>query len=244
MEDEEGYMALSFKSRKEGGKNSIPSHIQDTPPRYFRCHQHKVWVGCTMIVLLVGTVAVLVTWVCQMRHHIDILENGDIFQMFPNGTAMKNKSSWENSMSSLRQFLCKPQNDKETENSGCRLCPQNWSLRENKCYWVSKGRQTWWKGKEDCTAKHSRMLVIQNQEEVTFIQNIAEGAQLLWIGLKATFPERKWIWIDGSPLDNKLFQDLGPAEANCCGRLNGNQIISEACSTIAIWICETDALLI
>ncbi|XP_015274926.1 PREDICTED: killer cell lectin-like receptor subfamily B member 1B allele B [Gekko japonicus] len=212
--------------------------------KIFRCHQLSVGVGCTMIVLLIGAVVVLATWVFQMRHPIGILEKAGISQKPKNGTTMENKSSLENFVSHLRKFLCKPLDNKETENSSCRLCPQNWSLHENKCYWVSKERRTWHKGKEDCTAKLSRMLVIQSQEEVTFIQNITEGAQLLWIGLEATFPERNWTWIDGSPLDDKLFQDLGPVEANCCGRLNGNQIISEVCNTIAIWICETNALLI
>ncbi|XP_048343246.1 killer cell lectin-like receptor subfamily B member 1B allele A [Sphaerodactylus townsendi] len=155
-----------------------------------------------------------------------------------NGT--ENKSNW----SRLRQFLCKPLDNTITEKSSCGVCPQNWSLHENKCYWISKERQTWNKSKEDCTVKHSQLLVIQNQEEVAFIQSIAEGAQLLWIGLKATFPERKWTWLDGSPFNDKLFQELGPVEENFCGRLNGNQIISEECNTITTWVCETAALLI
>nr|XP_056701493.1 killer cell lectin-like receptor subfamily F member 1 [Euleptes europaea] len=195
-----------------------------------------------MIVLLMGAVVVLATWVFQMRQPIDVLEKASNSQGPKNGTATENKSSLENFVTYLRQFLCKPLDKEVTENSSCRLCPQNWSLHENKCYWVSKERQSWHKGKEDCTAKLSHMLVIENQEKVTFIQSITEGAQLLWIGLEATLAERKWTWIDGSPLDDKLFQDLGPVEANRCGRLNGNQIISEVCSTIAMWICETNAL--
>nr|XP_056701480.1 killer cell lectin-like receptor subfamily B member 1B allele B [Euleptes europaea] len=155
-------------------------------------------------------------------------------------------------LSQLKQFLCKPLDNRIKEQSSCRLCPQNWNLHENKCYWISKERQTWNKSKEDCKAKHSQLLVIQNKEEVVnqlrclqaFIRSIMEGEQLLWIGLKATFPERRWTWLDGSPLDDKLFRELGPVEVNFCGRLNGNQIISEECNTIAMWVCETEARLI
>ncbi|XP_060094732.1 killer cell lectin-like receptor subfamily F member 1 [Heteronotia binoei] len=178
-----------------------------------------------------------------MRHPIDILEEAGISLKPSNGTTVENKSSLENFVSHLKQFMCKPLVNKEREKSSCRLCPQNWNLHENKCYWISKERQTWHNSKEDCIAKQSRLLVIQNQEEVTFIQSIMEGAQLLWIGLKAISPERKWTWLDGSPLDDKLLQELGPV-ANFCGRLNGNQIISEDCNTITTWVCETAALLL
>ncbi|KAJ6651705.1 hypothetical protein lerEdw1_020697 [Lerista edwardsae] len=123
----------------------------------------------------------------------------------------------------------------------CRLCPQNWSLYDDKCYWISKERQTWRKSKEDCRAKRSQLLVIQTREEVAFIQSITEGAQLLWIGLEATPPKKTWTWEDGSPLDDERFQELGPAKANFCGRLNGNQLSVEGCNTISMWICETKA---
>ncbi|XP_066469170.1 killer cell lectin-like receptor subfamily F member 1 [Tiliqua scincoides] len=145
-------------------------------------------------------------------------------------------------MSHLREFLCKPFNNSAPESSNtCRLCPQNWFLYNNKCYWISREKQTWHKSKKDCEAKLSQLLVIQNQEEVAFIQSITEGAQLLWLGLEATFPERQWTWVEGSPLDDKLFQELGPVKANFCGRLNGNQISAEVCNTISMWICETKA---
>ncbi|KAL8213012.1 UNVERIFIED_CONTAM: hypothetical protein K2H54_060162 [Gekko kuhli] len=238
MEDEEGYMALSFKSRKEYGKHNLPSQIQGPLPRYSRCHQFRVGVGCTMIVLLIGAVVILTTWVFQMKQPKDDLEK--------DCRCLGSTNETENNpiLPYLRQYLCKPHDNSITEKFSCRLCPQNWNLHENKCYWISKERQNWHNSKEDCTTKHSQLLVIQNQEEVAFIQSIMEGAQLLWIGLNATFPERKWTWLDGSPLDDKLFQELGPVGVNFCGRLNGNQIISEDCNTITMWVCETAALLL
>ncbi|XP_054832445.1 killer cell lectin-like receptor subfamily F member 1 [Eublepharis macularius] len=210
---------------------------------YFRATLRKSECGAVSAQEVNGmSLGVRVAETSEIRQSADILMKASISWQPNNGT--HNKSSLENFVSHLRKFMCKPRDSKITGNFSCRLCPQNWSLHENKCYWVSKERRTWHKGKEDCTAKLSHMVVIQNQEEVAFIQSITDGAQLLWIGLEATFPEKKWTWIDGSPLDDKLFQDLGPVETNCCGRLNGDQLISEVCSTIAAWICETKALLI
>ncbi|KAL8213011.1 UNVERIFIED_CONTAM: hypothetical protein K2H54_060154 [Gekko kuhli] len=128
------------------------------------------------------------------------------------------------------------------DNATCKLCPENWFLYEEKCYWISKEKGSWKKGKEDCTARSSQLLVMPKQKDMAFIQSINEEMQLLWIGLQTTFPEQKWIWVDGSPLDDKRSQELGPVESNSCGMLNGNDIISEACGTVTTWVCETEAL--
>uniref|UniRef100_A0A8D2L7Q0 C-type lectin domain-containing protein n=1 Tax=Varanus komodoensis TaxID=61221 RepID=A0A8D2L7Q0_VARKO len=63
------------------------------------------------------------------------------------------------------------------QSAHCRLCPQDWFLHGNKCYWVSKGKETWRKSKEDCEGKLSQMLVIQNQEEV--VRNLCIPWKLL-----------------------------------------------------------------
>ncbi|XP_060094730.1 killer cell lectin-like receptor subfamily F member 1 [Heteronotia binoei] len=125
------------------------------------------------------------------------------------------------------------------ESTTCKICPYNWHLYEKKCYWISREKLTWNQAMKNCTAKLSQMVVIQDQREVAFLQNIIKANKMLWIGLQRTSPERKWMWVDGSPYDNEL---SGSAETNACGKLNGNQIISDACINIANWICEKKAL--
>ncbi|KAF7235094.1 Killer cell lectin-like receptor subfamily B member 1B allele C, partial [Varanus komodoensis] len=176
-----------------------------------------------------------------MKQPMDVLEKDFVS---PEATQTTGIIQCQETMSQLQRFLCKTLNNSTAESAHCRLCPQDWFLHGNKCYWVSKGKETWRKSKEDCEGKLSQMLVIQNQEEVTFIQSITEGAQLLWIGLEASFPARRWTWVDGSPLQDQFLQELSSTGTNFCGRLNGNQIIAEACSSVTTWMCETEAFLI
>ncbi|XP_060094728.1 killer cell lectin-like receptor subfamily F member 1 [Heteronotia binoei] len=130
------------------------------------------------------------------------------------------------------------------ENSQCRLCQENWLLHEDKCYWTSKEKQNWNQSRQDCTERHSQIVVIEGQKELDFIQSITNGAQLLWIGLTTTSPAGKWTWIDGSSLNSTLLQVTGTIQAKSCGMLKGNRVVSEACSAVTKWICETEALLV
>uniref|UniRef100_A0A8C3HXA7 C-type lectin domain-containing protein n=1 Tax=Chrysemys picta bellii TaxID=8478 RepID=A0A8C3HXA7_CHRPI len=119
----------------------------------------------------------------------------------------------------------------------------DWLLHRGKCYWLSKTSQNWSESRSDCEMKNSQLLVIQNQdEEMVFIQNITEGEHLVWLGVRVTFPEGKWMWVDGSPLNQP--QLPGPAESNSCGVIKKNQIRSDICNTKFKWICRKEALLI
>ncbi|TFJ96154.1 SAM-dependent methyltransferase [Platysternon megacephalum] len=90
------------------------------------------------------------------------------------------------------------------EGSGCKLCPRDWLLHGDKCYWLSKESKDWAGSRDDCSGKSSRMLVIQSREEMDFIQDVTQDASYIWIGLKVTPPGGQWTWVDGSPLDTML----------------------------------------
>uniref|UniRef100_A0A8C3PA03 C-type lectin domain-containing protein n=1 Tax=Chrysemys picta bellii TaxID=8478 RepID=A0A8C3PA03_CHRPI len=124
--------------------------------------------------------------------------------------------------------------------SGCKLCPTDWQLRGDKCYWVSRARKTWSESRADCSARDSQLLVIQDPEELEFIKDLTKHSHLFWIGLSVSSSEKAWIWVDGSRLDQTLFQAPGPAE-NSCGAVWGKWIHSDACSSVLHWICRRDA---
>ncbi|EMP41287.1 Killer cell lectin-like receptor subfamily B member 1C [Chelonia mydas] len=66
------------------------------------------------------------------------------------------------------------------EGSGCKLCPQNWLLHKDKCYWVSKEKHPWNKSRDDCSRRSSRLLVIRDQDEmVTPILDLGASLTLL-----------------------------------------------------------------
>uniref|UniRef100_A0ABM5FIK4 Killer cell lectin-like receptor subfamily B member 1B allele A isoform X1 n=1 Tax=Pogona vitticeps TaxID=103695 RepID=A0ABM5FIK4_9SAUR len=238
MEDEEGYMALSIQPRKKHKQN--PQHQEpETQLRHRRCCQIISGAGGAVILLLAGAAVALRICAFQRKYYTDPLEEPVVPQGRINDT--ENNSRLKNIISRLQEFMCKIPQNKLTESFRCKLCPENWLRLENKCYWVSKIQATWQMGQEDCRAKGSQMLVIQKQEEAAFIQSISEEAQLLWIGLMTTFPLGKWIWEDGSPLDENQSEALGPVEANSCGMLNDGKMIAESCSTVTSWVCEKEA---
>ncbi|XP_054832444.1 killer cell lectin-like receptor subfamily B member 1B allele A [Eublepharis macularius] len=247
MEDEENSMALNFQSIRGQKRHDSRPPVQDMLLKQPRRYRTTARIGCAVMLLLIGAMIVQRIWAFQMRQPMNTTEKDSVSKETAiNGT--ENKSDLEKSASWFQRFFCQPLNIRLKVNSTHKLCPQDWFFYEDKCYWISKEKGSWKKSKEDCTARSSQMLVMQKQKDMvnigqaSFIQCVNEEMQLLWIGLQAMLPEQKWTWVNGSPLDDKQSQELGPVETNSCGMLNGTEIISEACSTVATWVCETDTL--
>ncbi|TFJ97366.1 Killer cell lectin-like receptor subfamily F member 2 [Platysternon megacephalum] len=150
--------------------------------------------------------------------------------------------SLEDLVSRLKQSLCHSAQSPSADGSGCKLCPRDWLSLRGKCYWFSKESTIWNKSRADCSVKSSRMLVIQDQEEMEFIQNVTQGKYHVWIGLSVTSPGKNWIWVDSSVLDQTLFPESSPTDVNSCGMIKGNQIKSEICSAELKWICQKEAV--
>ncbi|XP_032655159.1 uncharacterized protein LOC116835966 [Chelonoidis abingdonii] len=139
--------------------------------------------------------------------------------------------------------LCPPAQPGPAGGSGCKLCPTDWQLRGDKCYWVSRGRKTWSESRTDCSARGSQLLVIQDPEELEFIKDLTKHSHLFWVGLSVPSPEKAWTWLDGSRLDQTQFLVSDPVE-NSCGAVWGKWIHSDACSSGLHWICRRDAVLL
>ncbi|KAH1182872.1 hypothetical protein KIL84_004364 [Mauremys mutica] len=86
------------------------------------------------------------------------------------GSGGERNASLEDLFSRLKQSLCDPAQISSAGGSGCKLCPSDWLLHRDKCYWLSKEGNTWSKSRDDCSRKGSQMLVIQDWEQlVTYI---------------------------------------------------------------------------
>nr|XP_014435716.1 killer cell lectin-like receptor subfamily F member 1 isoform X1 [Pelodiscus sinensis] len=145
--------------------------------------------------------------------------------------------------SCLKEKLCESENSSAGD-SGCKLCPMHWKPHRDKCYWLSDGSTYWSRSRDDCTQRRSHLLVIQDQEEMVFIQNIIGDQNPVWFGLNITSPRKNWTWVDGSPLNQTLFMVLGPAENNSCAALKKNRIQPEICNTDLKWICQKEAVIL
>ncbi|XP_030399845.1 killer cell lectin-like receptor subfamily B member 1B allele A [Gopherus evgoodei] len=185
-------------------------------------HRLALWRGWAGNIIL--AVAVIVFGVSQTGR-----------QRTANG--IECNSSLKVSQSCLNQSLYPKPDNNSTEGYGCKLCPADWLPHKNKCYWVSKESKTWSESREDCSAKSSQILVIQDKEEMAYVLSIPQ-LNLVWLGLRVPSPERKWTWVDGAMFDETLFQLKGTADRESCGMSKGNRTISETCMAVAKWICE------
>ncbi|XP_067396970.1 killer cell lectin-like receptor subfamily B member 1B allele C [Emydura macquarii macquarii] len=204
-----------------GASSGLPRPSQHLSlPQCPHWHRIALGVGWAGNVILAGAVIVLGVWVTTKG------------------------SPLEDFRSHLKQTLCVSSHSNSTEASDCKLCPKDWLLHRGKCYWFSKETKSWKMSQEECTVKRSQMLVIQAQEEVDFIRNVTNGAYRFWLGLNMTSPERNWLWVDGSLLNQALFPITGHAEENSCGLIKGLQIRSDTCGAEHKWVCQKEALLI
>ncbi|XP_044275571.1 killer cell lectin-like receptor subfamily B member 1B allele C [Varanus komodoensis] len=233
---------FNFRPRKEPSRFQPESQLQGIFLRHPRCHRCLLGFGCTTILVLFAAVIVLSIWVLQRKEATDALGKTSSFQG-PSNEMQPN--SCPDNCQTLRKFLCNSHHQNHSaDNLKCKLCPKNWMLYENKCYWTSDEKQTWNKSQNICAAKNSQLAVFHNKEELDFIRRITDGAHLLWIGLTTISGAQEWSWIDGSPLNTTLLEVTGPAQANSCGMLKLNKVILEACTAVTKWICEKDALLL
>ncbi|XP_053904440.1 killer cell lectin-like receptor subfamily B member 1B allele C isoform X1 [Malaclemys terrapin pileata] len=209
------------------GDSSLTSRPQ--PPHHLKCHLFPRWhqmalrVSWAANVVLLGAMMALSIWVFQ-------------------GPCSKAETG--TLASHLRRRLCDSPQNSSAGPPGCRLCPLNWLLHGDKCYWLSKESKTWNESREDCSAKSSRMLVIQDQRAMEFIKTITEGKYPVWIGLHLTTSKGNWTWVDGSLLNQTGVSLSAPDTGNSCGVWKENQIRGEICSGTFKWICQREAVLI
>uniref|UniRef100_A0A8C3FS95 C-type lectin domain-containing protein n=1 Tax=Chrysemys picta bellii TaxID=8478 RepID=A0A8C3FS95_CHRPI len=139
----------------------------------------------------------------------------------------------------------RPKNDggQNLKGSSCKLCPKDWLLHGDKCYWFSTVFKTWEWSRDDCLMKRAQLLVIHDREEM--VKNVLYStAGCVWIGLNIASPGRTWTWQDGSPLNQTLLPISDPEKENNCGSVKKNKILSEICQTESKWICQKAAVLV
>ncbi|KAM6216267.1 killer cell lectin-like receptor subfamily F member 2 [Rhynchocyon petersi] len=121
-------------------------------------------------------------------------------------------------------------------------CPNHWLLNRGKCYWFSSSFKTWKESQHDCTMQQAHLLVIQNLDELVFIQSNLKPGHFGWIGLSTKHQGNRWTWINERLLVPHLFPVIGTADHNSCAVITGKQVYSEDCNCRFNSICQKDAV--
>ncbi|XP_039608769.1 low affinity immunoglobulin epsilon Fc receptor-like [Polypterus senegalus] len=86
----------------------------------------------------------------------------------------------------------------------CYVCPQNWMLFNSKCYSFSSNKLTWTGGVEGCRQHEAHLVIIESEEEQTFLLNELSKQspkKTYWIGLNDIANEGQFVWVDNKRLD-------------------------------------------
>ncbi|XP_077187456.1 killer cell lectin-like receptor subfamily B member 1B allele C [Paroedura picta] len=196
-----------------------------------RWHRIVLWVGLGVNIILVAAVIAMGVW--GRNTHISSSEHTRGHEYGHTGGDEGNRIL-EDFKSRLKEELCM-NSTTSPGNGSCRLCPLMWLLNKDKCYWISASIQSWNKSNEDCMAKRSQLFVGPDLTDQEFIQNKIRAP--VWIGLHLVLTEKKWAWVDGSPLDQTQSQGF-PLQGNHCGTLRKKKIDHEECAQRLHWVCE------
>ncbi|KAM6321265.1 C-type lectin domain family 7 member A-like [Aegotheles albertisi] len=124
----------------------------------------------------------------------------------------------------------------------CAPCPENWLQYGENCYHFSKEWRTWQESKAQCSALESRLLKIENKEELDFAMQSAQfhSSYSFWIGLSRSGAEGPWLWDDGSAFSSDLFQIQRASSSPLldCVWLQGATIDAARCGEYKFYICE------
>ncbi|XP_075769533.1 C-type lectin domain family 7 member A-like isoform X1 [Pelodiscus sinensis] len=206
MQDKEGYMELEILPQRDS-PSTQPGNQAPSParPRFRHCLV-VLGAGCVSLALAVIVLSRVRLQGCPQGHQTRLASPGaeDDSDAQGSGSGAEGSHRLQSLRSHLRESLCEQPQDSAAGGARCKLCPSHWVKHRDKCYWLSDGSKYWSGSRDDCTQRRSHLLVIQDQEEMVFIQNIIGDQNPVWIGLNITSPERKWTWVDGSPLNQAL----------------------------------------
>ncbi|XP_032533041.1 C-type lectin domain family 6 member A-like isoform X2 [Chiroxiphia lanceolata] len=123
---------------------------------------------------------------------------------------------------SLVRYFCQPQGQSPPAPAGCKLCPQDWQLRGERCYWLSKESGNWTRGRKSCKDQGSELVVLKNETEMENVESVTgRSPWSVWVGLRSR--QKEWTWVDDTPYDPHRFGDL-PEVDEGCGTLKGKNL--------------------
>ncbi|XP_065327856.1 hepatic lectin-like [Pelmatolapia mariae] len=102
-------------------------------------------------------------------------------------------------------------------------CEEGWEEHGGKCYYFSISQSSWKQSRDECRAKGGDLVKIDSREEQAFLERrvreqMKESEDKFWIGLTDSAVEGRWLWVDGSLLDESLKFWTGKEPNNVAGK--------------------------
>ncbi|KAM4887911.1 CD209 antigen-like protein E isoform 2-T2 [Thomomys bottae] len=128
----------------------------------------------------------------------------------------------------------------------CRPCPWDWTFFQGHCYFFSYSQRNWHDSITACQEVGAQLVVIERDEEQSFLQQTSKKRGFTWMGLSDLNKESSWVWIDGSPLASRLMKYWKKGQPNNYGGQDCVEFRDEgwndaSCDEKKFWICKKSA---
>ncbi|XP_040146477.2 CD209 antigen-like protein C [Ictidomys tridecemlineatus] len=129
----------------------------------------------------------------------------------------------------------------------CRPCPWDWTFFQGHCYFFSKSQRNWHDSVTACQEVGAQLVIINSDEEQSFLQLTTKKRGHTWMGLSDLNKEATWHWVDGSPLSLRFMKYWNPTEPNNlgqedCAEFDGDGWNDAKCDISKFWVCKKSAL--
>ncbi|XP_028635561.1 CD209 antigen-like protein D isoform X1 [Grammomys surdaster] len=131
----------------------------------------------------------------------------------------------------------------EVHDGLCQPCPRDWTFFSGSCYFFSKSQRNWHNSITACQKLGAQLVIIETDEEQTFLQQTSKAKGPTWMGLSDLHNEATWHWVDGSPLLPSFTQYWNNGEPNNvgdedCAEFSGDGWNDLKCDALRFWICK------
>ncbi|XP_039608012.1 C-type lectin domain family 4 member A-like isoform X2 [Polypterus senegalus] len=139
-----------------------------------------------------------------------------------------------------------------TQGSKCSFCPDSWQLFNSKCYYFSNDKMDWNLSNYDCLSRGGHLVIIDTNDEQSFLANMNKAKEKFWIGLTYFKDKNEFWWENNVPVDisnkfwgdnqpNQPYKQNNPSFQEYCVLLNNEKWHDYPCGTQANRICEAAA---
>nr|AAL33584.1 SIGNR3 [Mus musculus] len=131
----------------------------------------------------------------------------------------------------------------EVHDGLCQPCARDWTFFNGSCYFFSKSQRNWHNSTTACQELGAQLVIIETDEEQTFLQQTSKARGPTWMGLSDMHNEATWHWVDGSPLSPSFTRYWNRGEPNNvgdedCAEFSGDGWNDLSCDKLLFWICK------